>query len=91
MVVSNRASMKRARVDGAATTISGKKFGEGSMEVVGNKGGDNVLFAIGDDKEVMGTNCIEVILPSGARMDARLGTIGTRSALFEISIHDLGF
>jgi len=47
VVVAYRASMKRARVDSAATTISGKEFGKGGIKIVRNEGGDNILFAIG--------------------------------------------
>jgi len=91
MVLPNWASMKRTGVDCAAMAISGKEFGKGGVEVVGDEGGDNVLFAIGDDKEMMGANGVKVVLPSRARENARLRTSRARSAFFSFCIHSLGF
>jgi len=85
------ASVERARVDCTAMTIGGKKLREGGMEVVGNEGGNNVLFAVGDNKKVVGANGIEVVLPSGTRQDAGLGTSRTGSVLFSLYVHGLGF
>jgi len=90
-VLPNRASMKGVRVDCATATISGKELREGCMEVVGNEGGDDVLFAIWNDKEVASTGSIEIVLPSRTWVNFWLGTIRTGSAFFCISIHSLSF
>jgi len=90
-VLPNWASVKGARMDGASATISGKEFGKGGMEVVRNERGDDVLFTIWDDEEVAGTHGVEVVLPPGTGKDTRLGTSGTRSAFFSISVHCFGF
>ena len=87
----NWVCMKGTRVDCAATTISSEEFRESGMEVIGDEGGDNVLFTIRNNKEMTGANGVEVVLPSGTGENARLGTSGTRSALFSISIHGFGF
>jgi len=83
--------MKGARVDCTAMAVSGKELRKGGMEVIRDEGGDNVLFAVRNDKEVTGTNGVEVVLPSGTREDTRLGTSGTGSMLFSISLHRFGF
>ena len=87
----NWASVKRTRVDCAAMTVSSKEFRKGGMEVVRNKRGNDILFTIGDNEEMMGPNSVEVIFPPGARENARLGTVGARSASFCISVHGFGF
>jgi len=78
-------------VDCATTTISGKKLGKGGVEIVGNEQGDNIFFAIWDDKEVASTSGVEVILPSRTRVDSWLGTVGTGSMSFYVSIHGFHF
>jgi len=90
MVLSDRMSMKGARVDGPTTSIGGKEFGKGGVEVVRNKGGDDVLVAIRNDKEVAGANGIEIVLPSRTRVYAWLRASGTGSVSFCVSIHCLG-
>ena len=61
------------------------------MEVIGDKRGNVIFFAIRNDKKVAGTCGCKVILPARTREDIRLGTIGTRGASFGISIHGLVF
>jgi len=68
-------------------TIRGKEFGKGGMEVVRDKGGNDVLIAIRNDKKVAGACGCEVIPPAGTGKDTRLGAIGTWSAFFSVSIH----
>jgi len=90
VVVANGTSMKRTRM-GTAATVSSKKFRKGSMEIIRNKGGNDVLFTVGDDKEMTGTGRVEVVLPSRTWEDAWLRTVRTRSSSFSISVHGLGF
>ena len=80
-----------ARVDGTTTSDSGEEFRKGGVEIVGNEQGDNVLFAIGDNEKVAGAHSVEVVLPSGTREDARLGTCWTRSAFLGLFVHGVGF
>ena len=87
VVLSNWTSVKGTGVDRAATAVSGKKFREGGMEVIGDEGGDYVFFTIRDDKEVTSTSTVEVVLPSGARVNSWLRAVGTRSSSFYVSIH----
>ena len=87
----NWASVKRTRVDHATAAISSKKFGKGGMEIVGDEGGDDVLFAIRDDKEMAGPDGVKVVLPSGPWVDFWLRAIGTRSLSFYVSVHRLCF
>ena len=91
MVLSDWASMKRTGVDCATAAISGKEFRKGGVKVIGDKGGNDVFFAIRDDKEVAGTHSIEVVLPSGTWVNFWLGTIGTWSLSFYVSVHGPGF
>jgi len=91
VVLSHWASMKRARVDRAATAIGSEKFREGGVEVIRNKWGNNVFFAIRNDEEMAGPNGIEVVLPSRSRVDSRLRTVGTGSLSFYVSIYCLCF
>jgi len=90
-VLPNWASMKGARVNGTSATIGGKEFGEGSVEVIGDEGGNDILLTIWNDEKVTCACGIEVVLPPGTREDARLGTSGTGSVLFSISVHSLSF
>ena len=87
MVLSDGTGMKGARVDGAAMSVSGKELREGHVEVIGDEGGNDVLIAIRDYKEVTRTNSIEVVLPARARKYTRLRACGTGSASFCVSIH----
>ena len=87
----NWASVKGVRMNGTAMTISGKEFGEGGMEIVRNKGGDDVLFAIRDDKEMTGPNGIEVVLPSRSWVYSWLGTVRAWGPPFCVSVHCFGF
>ena len=90
-MLSNWASMERTGVDCATTAISGKEFGKGGVEVIGDEGGDDIFFAIRDDKEMASTSGIKVVLPSGTWVNPWLGTIGTGSLYFYISVHCLSF
>jgi len=87
VVLSNGTGVKGARVDGTTTSISGKELGKGHVEVVGDEGGNDVLIAIRDNKEVTRTNGVEVVLPAGTRKYTRLRACGTGSMSFYISIH----
>jgi len=91
MVVTNRASMKRTGMDSTTTTISGKKFGEGGMEIIRNEGGDNILFTIRNDKEVVSAGGSKVVLPSWTGEDTRLGAVGTGSLSFGVDFHSFYF
>jgi len=91
VVLSHWASVKRARVDCAATAIGSEKFRESGMEVVRNKQGDDVFFAIRNDEEMAGPDGVKVVLPSRSRVDSRLRTFGTGSLSFYVSVHCLCF
>jgi len=91
VVLSYGMGMKGVRVDGATMSVSGEKFREGCMEVVGDEGGNHVLVAVRDDKEMMHTNGVEVVLPARARKDTWLRACGTGSASLCVSIHCLCF
>jgi len=91
VVVSNWMGMKRARVDCATMAVSGKELGKGGMEIVGNERGNNIFFAIWDDKEMASTGGVEVVLPSRTWVNSWLGTVGTGSASFYVSIHGFSF
>jgi len=78
-------------VDHATAAISSKEFGKGGVEIIGDEGGDDVLFAIRDDKEMAGPDGVEVVLPSGPWVDSWLRAVGTRSPSFYISVHCLCF
>ena len=67
VVLSDGTGVKGARVDSATASIGGKEFRKGGVEVVGDKGGDDVLVAIRNDKKVTRTNSVEVVLPARAR------------------------
>jgi len=68
VVLSNRMGMKGARVDGATASVGGEELRKSGVEVVRNKGGDDVLIAIRNDKKVMCTNGVEVVVPSWTRV-----------------------
>ena len=87
----NWAHMKGARVDCAAATISSEEFRESGMEVIGDERGDNVLFAVWDNKKVAGACGRKVVSLARAREDTRLGTVGARSVSFCVSVYGLGF
>jgi len=91
VVLSNSASMQGARVDSTALSIGGKELRESCAEVIRNKGGNDVFFAIRDDKKVMHTSSIEVVLPSRTWVNSWLGTSGTRGAFFSVSVPRFGF
>jgi len=78
-------------VDCATAAISSKKFRKGGVEIVGDEGGDDVLFAIRDDKEMAGSNGIKVVLPSRPWVDSWLRAVGTRSPSFYVSVHRFCF
>jgi len=87
MVVPNGSGMEGTGMDSAATTIGGKKFWECGIKVVGNERGNNVLIAIGNDKEMTGASGCEIVLPTRAWEYAGLRTTGTGGLPFGISIH----
>ena len=91
VVLSNGTGMKGARVDGATASVSGEKFGEGCMEVIGDEWHNDVLIAIRDNEEMTCTSSVEVVLPARARKYARLRACGTRSMSLCVSIHHLCF
>ena len=64
MVLSYSTGMKGTRVDGAATSVSGEEFRKGRVKVVGDEWGDDILIAVGNDKEMARTNGVKVILPA---------------------------
>ena len=86
----NWASVKGARVNGTATTVSGKEFREGGVKVIRDEGGDDIFVAIWNDKEVTCTNGIKVVLPSRAREYTWLRASRTWSTSFCISVHRFG-
>ena len=61
------------------------------MKIIRDEGGDDVLFAVRNNKEVVGACFSEVVLPPRAWEDAWLRTIGTWSLSFGISIHSFEF
>jgi len=78
-------------MDRTAAAISSKEFGKGGVEIVGDEGGDDVLFAIRDDEEMASPDGVKVVLPSGPRVDSWLRAVGTWSLSFYVSIHRLCF
>ena len=87
MVLSDRTGVKGARVDGATVSVGGEEFRKSGVEVVRNKGGDDVLVAIRNDKKVMRTNSVEVVLPARARKHTWLRACGTGSTSLCVSVH----
>jgi len=87
MVLPNGAGMKRTRVDCAAAAVSSEEFRKGGMEIIRDKGGDDILFAIRDDKEVTGPDGVEVVLPSRTWIHSGLGTVRAWGPSFYISVH----
>jgi len=83
--------MKRMGVDRATSAISSEELGKGGVEIVGDEGGDDVLFAIRDDEEMVGPNGVKVVLPSRTWVHSWLGTIGAWGPSFCISVHHFGF
>jgi len=79
--------MKRTGVDRATMAVSSKEFGKGGMEIIRDKGGDDVLFAIRDDKEMAGPNGVEVVLPSWTWVYSWLGTVQAWGSPFCVSIY----
>jgi len=78
-------------VDCAAMTIGGKEFRKGGVEVVRNKGGDDIFVAIRNDKKMTSANSVKIVLPSQTRVYAWLRASGTGSAFLSISVHRFGF
>jgi len=91
VVLSNWASVKRTRVDCATAAISSEEFRKGGVEIVGDEGGNDVLFAIRDDKEMAGSDSVKVVLPSRPWVDSWLRAVGTRSLSFYVSVHRFCF
>ena len=90
MVLSYSAGVKGTRVDGATVSVGGEEFRKSGVKVIRDEGRDYVLVAIGNDKEVMRTSGVEVVLPSWAREYAWLGASGTQGTSLCISIHRFG-
>ena len=74
-------------MDSAAMSVGGMEFGEGVVEVILNKGGDNIFFACGDDKEMVGPIGVEVVLPSWTRMDTGLWAYRGWSLILLVSLY----
>ena len=91
MVLADCTSMKRSGVNSAATTVSGKELRECGVEIIGNEGGNDVLFIIWNDKEVASAHGIEVVLPPRTWVDAWLRTTRAWGASFGISVHSCSF
>jgi len=91
VVLSDGTGMERTRVDCTAMSIRGEELREGCVSVVGNKGGDDILIAVRNDKEVTHTDGVEVVLPAGARKYTRLRACGTQSMPLCISVHCFSF
>ena len=87
MVMPYGSGMEGMGVDGAAMAISGKKFWECGVKVIGNEGGNNVLIAVRNDKEMAGASGCEVVLPARAWEYTGLRTTGTGGLSFGISVH----
>jgi len=77
VVLPNRTGMKRARVNCAAMSISGKELGEGRVKIIGNEGGDDILVTIRDNEEMTCTDGVKVVLPARARKHTWLRACGT--------------
>jgi len=75
---------------GAAMSIGGEEFRKGGVEVVGDEGGDNVLFTVRNDEKVAGTNSVKVVLPPRSWVNSWLRTIGTRGASLCVSVPCFG-
>jgi len=80
VVLPDRMGMKRARVNRAATSISGKELREGHVKIIRDEGGDDVFFAVRDNKEVTCTNGVKVVLPARARVSRPTTGYGSRDA-----------
>ena len=74
--------MERPRMNGAAASLGCQEFRKGTVEVIGDEGGDGVLLAIGNDKEMASSGGVPVIAPSGSWKCTRLGTFWSRSGMF---------
>jgi len=90
VVLSNGTGMKGARMNGATVSIGSEKFRESHVEVIGNERGDNVLFTVRDNKEMMRTNGVKIVFPTRARVYAWLRAHGTWSTSLCVSIHRFG-
>jgi len=91
VVLSNWTSMKRTGVDCTTTAVSSEEFGESSVEIIRNEGGDNVLFTIRDNKKMAGTNSIEIVLPSRTWVNSWLRAVRAWSLSLCISFHRFSF
>ena len=78
-------SVKRAGVNGAVAAISRQELREGASHVVTNKGGDDIFFAIWDDKVMTGVGLSPILDPARSWVDAGLRTRGTRGLPFGVS------
>ena len=63
-------------MNGAVTPIRGKEFGEGAAEVVSDKWRNDIFVTQRDDKKVVSTGGVEVVVPARTRVRARLGVNG---------------
>ena len=78
-------------MDCATMAISSEEFRKGGMEIVRDEGGDDVLFAIRDDKEMAGPDSVEVVLPSRTWVYSWLGTVRAWGSPFYVSVHHFSF
>jgi len=87
VVLSNGMGVKGARVDSTATSISGEELRKGHVEVVGNKGGNDIFITVRNDKKVTHTNSVKVVLPTQARKYTWLRACRTGSTSLCVSVH----
>ena len=76
--------MERLRMNGTAQSLYCQKFRKGGIKIVGDEGGNGVLFAIGNDKEVVGASSIPIIVPSWAGKSTGLRPFWSWSGMFFI-------
>ena len=68
-------------MNGATQSLGCQQFGKGGIEVVRNEGGDDVLFSVGNNKEVPGTHGVPVVVPSWARKPTGLRSVRSWSGV----------
>jgi len=64
--------VKGSGVDGAVASIGGEEFWERVAEIIANEGGDNIFVAERDNEEMACPSGVEIVLPAGTRVSARL-------------------
>ena len=78
-------------MDRTTMAISSKEFGKGGVEIIRDEGGNDVLFAIRDDKEMAGPDGVKVVLPSRTWVYSWLGAARAWGLFFYISVHRFSF